>query len=392
MARLPDHVHTERPWRVHELTGDFRVEDVWAVRTPGAGPDDFPTLLAAMQASAGPAKAPLPSRFLFAVRRRIGALLGWDKPLTGAGDPVPSLRGRLPRDLREAPGRSDAGLAPLASLYELDDECALERATTTVHAVIHLGWAPDGIGGHELRMAVLVKPNGLRGRLYMAAIAPFRRLVVFPALVRQRERAWRDRGRPGAEGGGAAAVGRAVGTHEIPESIRALSSLSRIDYADVFTLSTETNAGTDTDADTNASACTGAGAGTGTNASAGAGTGTGATAELWARALFGDVPDPVERLIWQGLLGLRLSRGRSPGTVAGWRIAERGEDWIRLEAASWFLTGNLVVRAADGQVSLGTFLRYDHPLARAVWPPLSAVHRRLAPGLLRDAAATVRAA
>ncbi|MYV59572.1 DUF2867 domain-containing protein, partial [Streptomyces sp. SID4931] len=239
-------------------------------------------------------------------------------------------------------------------------------------------WAPDGSGGHELRMAVLVKPNGLRGRLYMAAIAPFRRLVVFPALVRQREQAWRDRGRPGAEGGGAAAVGRAVGTHEIPGPIRALSSLSRIDYADVFTLSTDTTAGTD--ADTNV--------GTG----AGAGAGAGATAELWARALFGDVPDPVERLIWQGLLGLRLSRGRSPGTVAGWRIAERGEDWIRLEAASWFLTGNLVVRAADGQVSLGTFLRYDRRPARAVWSPLSAVHRRLAPGLLRDAAATVRAA
>ncbi|GGS15062.1 hypothetical protein GCM10010221_09970 [Streptomyces parvus] len=157
-----------------------------------------------------------------------------------------------------------------------------------------------------------------------------------------------------------AAVKRAVGVHSIPAATRALGSLSRVDYADVFTLAGD--------------------------------VGTHATAEQWARALFGDVPDPVERLIWQCLLGLRLSRGRSPGTVAGWRIAERGEDWIRLEAASWFLTGNLVVRAADGQVSLGTFLRYDHPLARAVWPPLSAVHRRLAPGLLRDAAATVRAA
>ncbi|KAA6198259.1 hypothetical protein F2B00_32035 [Streptomyces parvus] len=151
-----------------------------------------------------------------------------------------------------------------------------------------------------------------------------------------------------------------MGVHSIPAATRALGSLSRVDYADVFTLAGD--------------------------------VGTHATAEQWARALFGDVPDPVERLIWQCLLGLRLSRGRSPGTVAGWRIAERGEDWIRLEAASWFLTGNLVVRAADGQVSLGTFLRYDHPLARAVWPPLSAVHRRLAPGLLRDAAATVRAA
>ncbi|SCF89102.1 Protein of unknown function [Streptomyces sp. Ncost-T6T-2b] len=80
MTRLPDHVHTELPWRIHELTGDFRVEDVWAVRTPGAGPEDFPTLLAAMQASAGPAKAPLPSRFLFAVRRRIGASWGGTSP------------------------------------------------------------------------------------------------------------------------------------------------------------------------------------------------------------------------------------------------------------------------------------------------------------------------
>ncbi|MET9767436.1 hypothetical protein [Streptomyces sp. NPDC006415] len=157
-----------------------------------------------------------------------------------------------------------------------------------------------------------------------------------------------------------AAVERAVGIHSIPAATRALSSLSRIDYADVFTLSEN--------------------------------VGTNPTAEQWARAMFGDVPGPTERLIWQGLLGLRLSRGRSPDTVAGWRITGRGEGWIRLESASWFLTNNLVVQAAAGRVSLGTFLRYDRPPARAVWSPLSAVHRRLAPGLLRDAAAAVRGA
>ncbi|GGL51159.1 DUF2867 domain-containing protein [Planomonospora parontospora] len=46
-------------------------------------------------------------------------------------------------------------------------------------------------GPARLRMAVLVKPNGRFGRLYMAAIAPFRYLVVYPALTRQWERAWR---------------------------------------------------------------------------------------------------------------------------------------------------------------------------------------------------------
>ena len=119
-------------------------------------------------------------------------------------------------------------------------------------------------------------------------------------------------------------------------------------------------------------------------------TDTVASPEQWARAMFGDVPSRGERFIWRGLLGLRLARGRSPATVAGWRIAERGADWIRLEAASWFLTGNLVVRAADGQVSLRTLLRYDRPVGRLWWPPLAVVHRSLVPGVLRAAAGRVQ--
>jgi hypothetical protein len=41
-------------------------------------------------------------------------------------------------------------------------------------------------------MAVLVKPNGLFGTVYMAAIAPFRHLVVYPALMRAIGQRWRD--------------------------------------------------------------------------------------------------------------------------------------------------------------------------------------------------------
>jgi hypothetical protein len=43
-VRLPDSAHSSQPWRIHELTPDFRLEDVWALPTPG-GPDDFPSLL-----------------------------------------------------------------------------------------------------------------------------------------------------------------------------------------------------------------------------------------------------------------------------------------------------------------------------------------------------------
>jgi hypothetical protein len=73
-------------------------------------------------------------------------------------------------------------------------------------------------------------------------------------------------------------------------------------------------------------------------------------------------------------------------------VGGRGEDWIRLEAASWFLGAEMLVQAAAGRVSWTTCLRHDRRVGRIVWPPLSAVHRRLVPRVLRDAAGTIRAA
>ena len=82
--KLPDAAHTSRPWRIHELTGDFRLEDVWALPTPG-GPDDFPKLVEGI-ASGDPAQSPSrAARTLWSVRWKLGELLGWDEPGTGLG-------------------------------------------------------------------------------------------------------------------------------------------------------------------------------------------------------------------------------------------------------------------------------------------------------------------
>jgi hypothetical protein len=193
VARLAKSTCTEHRWRIHEFTSDFEVEDVWAFRTPGAGPDDFPKMLTAMRTAGRLTEQPWPVRFLFAVRWKLGALLGWDDPAAGVGGRVASLRDRLPSDLRDAPRGEDDDSMPLKGLYELPTESARELANKTVHTVMHLSWVQGADGDHELRMAVLVKPNGRFGRLYMAAIAPFRYLIVYPALTRQWERAWRDR-------------------------------------------------------------------------------------------------------------------------------------------------------------------------------------------------------
>jgi hypothetical protein len=188
--RLPKTAHTSRPWRIHELTRDFRLEDVWALPTPG-GPDDFPRLVQAF-ASSDPSQTSSPAiRTLFAIRWKVGELFGWDDPKTGLGARVPTLRDRLPADLRDSTA-PDFDALPFDSLYLLKDEWAAEIANKTVHGVLHMGWVPDEAGGYHGQMAVLVKPNGLFGNAYMAAIRPFRHLLVYPALLRQIERQWRD--------------------------------------------------------------------------------------------------------------------------------------------------------------------------------------------------------
>jgi Protein of unknown function (DUF2867) len=188
---LPESAHTSRPWRIHELTQDFDLEDVWALPTPG-GPDDFHLLVEGF-ASADPSQSgSAPVRALFAIRWKVGELLGWDSTGSGIGSRVPTLRDRLPADLREAgSGPSFDGL-PFSPLYLLDDEWAAEIANRTMHGVLHLGWVPDTDGGYHGQMAVLVKRNGLLGSAYMAAIKPFRHLVVYPQMLRDIGRRWRE--------------------------------------------------------------------------------------------------------------------------------------------------------------------------------------------------------
>lgn len=189
--RVETSAHTARPWRIHEIATDFEVEDVWRFRTPGGRAGDFPALLAALRANRASDDSGV-SGVLFKIRWKLGELFGWDRESAGTGRRVRSLLDRLPADLRDLPRPDDTG-SPFTSVYALDDEYAAELANNTMHGVLHLGWVPDESGpGHHLQMAVLVKPNGLFGRAYMAFIKPFRYLIVYPAMTRSWERVWAE--------------------------------------------------------------------------------------------------------------------------------------------------------------------------------------------------------
>ena len=200
-VRLPDTEHISRPWRIHEIAPDFRVEDVWAFpdsrRRAGRLPRHARGTACGRRARPEPTPGPIPVRSAV----EAGRLLGWDDPDERVGARVPSLRDRLPPGLRETSAGEEVPNTPFSTVCELHDEAAYELANKTVHDVLHLGWVGSDSGDHELRMAALVKPNGVFGRLYMAGITPFRYLIVYPALTRQWERAWRERDTAGRQPG-----------------------------------------------------------------------------------------------------------------------------------------------------------------------------------------------
>jgi Protein of unknown function (DUF2867) len=187
-VRLPASAHTAQPWRIHEIAPDFRLEDVWALPTRG-GPDDFPRLVQ-LATTLDPAKSPSRAvRALFAIRWKAGELLGWDDESSAIGSGAPSLRDRLPANLRDSP-RPAFDPLPFTCVYMTGDELAAEVANRTVHGILHLGWVEDEAGGYRGQMAVLVKPNGLLGAGYMAAIKPFRYAMVYPRMLREFGERW----------------------------------------------------------------------------------------------------------------------------------------------------------------------------------------------------------
>lgn len=193
--RLSNSEHESHAWRIDEVAPDFRLEDVWALPVQG-GAEDFATLLEVM-ASLDPANgSSRATRLLFSIRYRLGGWFGWDEPshpLAIPDDTEASLTARLPDDLRNTAAGLDLRAKDFAPLYRTDVEWAAELSNQTVHAIMHLAWVEQDEGRYRGQMGVYVKPRGKFGAVYMAAIAPFRHRIVYPALMREVERAWNAR-------------------------------------------------------------------------------------------------------------------------------------------------------------------------------------------------------
>lgn len=179
---------------VHGILRDVPLHDVSAIDLPGGGAgrtiSDVRSLIAGQNLRAvNPAV-----RALVALRGRLGRLFGWDSEIHKIHKHLEtSYIHRLSHDVRRrsalASGSQDGRLH---LLYVLEREQLGEFRNATVHALFAVALT-ETLVGYRLYLGVYVQPVSRFTPLYMALIDPFRRFVVYPAVLRRIRKAWADR-------------------------------------------------------------------------------------------------------------------------------------------------------------------------------------------------------
>ncbi len=111
--------------------------------------------------------------------------------------------------------------------------------------------------------------------------------------------------------------------------------------------------------------------------------------EDWARAVFEDAPKLLRWFIragWRFPLGFQLGPSGSPAHVLGCRIIRADRTTIVLEQRSALMTAHNIVFVERTRIVWTTIVRYQHPLARPLWSVSAALHHRILPHLLTQAA------
>lgn len=184
--------HASTTLLIDEIAPDFQLLDVWALPAHGP-PGTFDDLLIVWHQLDPAQSTGLLTRWLFALRAMIGRWLRWDDdtPIAIPGCKESSLAARLPPELRmTAIGLTNPSFKPL---YRSHNEWAAEISNATVHAVMHLGWRNTDSQHAHGTLRVYAKPRGQLGAWYLWAIAPFRRFIVYPALLRRLDVLWQER-------------------------------------------------------------------------------------------------------------------------------------------------------------------------------------------------------
>ncbi len=187
-VRVPDEEFLALDLEVHALLQDVPLRDVCAVDLPGGEERTLADVLRIMER--GRARPPAAVAALVGARRFLGRVLHWDERKDERRKDEPRYASRLTDEQRArslAPVGTQSGVVRV--LYEFPYELLGELENKTVHAFSCLALVRNP-AGWRLYWAIYVENVSRFTPVYMAAIEPFRRFVVYPALLKALREAW----------------------------------------------------------------------------------------------------------------------------------------------------------------------------------------------------------
>jgi len=187
MPQISKHEFEELPLRVHSLLAGVPLLDAWVVDLPrnrsGVTLDTFLQAAKARRRTMSPA-----AQALVAIRLLLGRVLGWDRePANFAWD---TFAARLTtNDLSKSLVPTGTHDGSFRVVYRFQNEELLELMNSTVHGAM-LSALFETSTAYRFYLGVYVREVSNFTPIYMALIDPFRKLVVYPSLLRSICAAW----------------------------------------------------------------------------------------------------------------------------------------------------------------------------------------------------------
>ena len=186
MPQIPVEEFERLPLRVHDFMADVPLHDVWAIDLPkaqsGITLDNF-------LRTAGTCPCPPPTvQALVNIRLFMGRLFGWDRePPAIAWESFATHMTEADRSRSLVPTGTHEGLFRV--VYRFENEQLLEVINRTAHAAA-LSTLVETANSYRFYFAVYVRSVSRFTPIYMALIDPFRKLLVYPSLLRSVRAQW----------------------------------------------------------------------------------------------------------------------------------------------------------------------------------------------------------
>jgi len=187
MPQISTQEFEQLPLRAHDFLAGVPLHDVWAVDLPrtrsGITLDEFLRTASTRLFTCSPVV-----RALLTIRLFVGRLLGWDRePAATAWETFATRLTTADRSKSLAPAGTREGLFRV--VYSFENEQLLELINRTAHAAA-LSALVETASAYRFYFGVYVRSVSRFTPVYMALVDPFRKLVVYPSILRSVRASW----------------------------------------------------------------------------------------------------------------------------------------------------------------------------------------------------------